>query len=88
MALRAFGRLRVTRRTCGAGNDVITSGTDGGGELRPLGRDAMAAVRLVRMWLRAEVCHGLGMTVDGECVGLLTAAAKMTDTAAIRDCAV
>lgn len=50
MALRALGRLRVTRRTCGAGKEVITSGTDGGGELRPLGRDAMAVVRLMPTW--------------------------------------
>lgn len=57
MALRALGRLRVTRRTCGAGKEVITSGTDGGGELRPRGRDAMAAARLRPMWLRAEACH-------------------------------
>lgn len=41
MAFRDVGRLSVTRRMWGAGKEVMTSGTDGGGEVRPLGKEDM-----------------------------------------------
>lgn len=50
----------------------MASGTDGGGEVRPLGRDDMAAV-----WFDISVFRGLGLSLtgvyfNGECFCLLT----------------
>lgn len=39
IAFRDVGRLSVTSRIRGEGKEVRTSGTDGGGDVRPCGRE-------------------------------------------------
>lgn len=44
-ALSCLGRLRVTRRIWGVGKVTCVCGTEGGGEVRPEGRDILRVVR-------------------------------------------